>query len=199
MWVPVGWATMNFQRKILHHCVSWLVDAIISLAVINHNLIQICQHIICNILQLKTDWCRLQVKMYGIHCVHFGLTTNWVLNHMKFRIKIVATSQKASWTAVLTVVGHAIDQESDAIFHSEDQGSVYMQSLCDMWQLKYQWGRFSPCSSVLPANHLYNSVSCSCLKSTLQMHSQWTEYLNLGLQSGPLFWFSIWLCWECGS
>jgi len=70
--------------------------------------------------------------MYGIHCVHFGLTTNWVLNHMKFRIKILAIPQRTPWTAVHTVVGHATDQELDAIFHSEGQGSIYMQSLCDI-------------------------------------------------------------------
>jgi len=52
---------------------------------------------------------------------------------MKFRIKILATSQRASWTAVHTVVEHAIAQALDAIFHSEDQGSIDMQSLCDMW------------------------------------------------------------------
>jgi len=60
---------------------------------------------------------------------------------MKFRIKILATSQRAPWTAVHTLVGHAIAQELDVIFYSEGQASIYMQSLCDMWHLKYQWGQ----------------------------------------------------------
>jgi len=114
---------------------------------------------------------------------------------MKFGIKILVTSHRAPWTALHIVIEHATAQVLDAIFHSEGQGSIDMESLCDMWHLKYQWRRLSPSSSVLPSNHLFNSVSCSFLKFTLQMHNQQTEYLNLGLQSGPLFWSSVWLCW----
>jgi hypothetical protein len=57
-----------------------------------------------------------QVKMYAIQFVHFGLRTIWVLNHIKFKMKMLAMSQRASCTGAHTVIGHAIAQELDSIF-----------------------------------------------------------------------------------
>jgi len=44
---------------------------------------------------------------------------------MKFRIKILATSHRAPWTALHIIVEQAIAQALDAIFRSEGQGSIW--------------------------------------------------------------------------